>query len=126
LGSTSIVDNDKALLRSWELILTNEGYEALCFDNPALAYQHFSSGAHADVLITDYRMPEVNGDLLIRASRKNNFDIDVYVLISGHLDGMTDDERNNLSADFALKKPVDLQELLQLLHTLQRERKHHA
>lgn len=121
-----IVDNDKSLLRSWELILTNEGYKTICFDNPAFAYRHFLSGAHADILITDYRMPEVNGDQLIRASRKNNFDIDAYVLISGHLDGMTDDQQRNLSADFALKKPLDLQELLQLIHTLQGERKHHA
>ncbi len=61
-----IVDNDLALLRSLEIVLTAHGHHVTCFSDPATARLYVEQGPDIDVLIVDYVMGEMNGDELLK------------------------------------------------------------
>lgn len=82
-GRVLVVDDDPVVLRSCEKILKTEGYEVVTMSSPraglaALGQEHF------DALITDIKMPEMDGIELIRQVRTQPSSVHVgIILITG-------------------------------------------
>ena len=77
-----IVDDEKIVRDSTELLLTMQGYRVKLYDSAAgfLAVQPAAGCA-----LVDIRMPEMDGLALARAVRAKGWDMPV-ILISGHME----------------------------------------
>jgi DNA-binding NtrC family response regulator len=111
----TIVDNDKALLRSLRLLLAAQGHEVRCFHNPIEAEEAIGVSVRPDALIVDYLMPGLDGVTLLRQLRPRLEDGCAVVLISGHSDRLGSMELETLGRVRFLPKPLDFEELSDLL-----------
>ena len=69
-GKAFIVDDNKAM----SLLLSNilsKHFQVLAFSNALQAFAHIKNTEIPDILITDYRMPEVDGFEFIKNIRNN-------------------------------------------------------
>lgn len=71
---------------------------------------------HADIVITDIRMPEISGLALCKHLKEINPDIQI-ILISGYAEFSYAREALQLGAIGYCLKPIDTEELITLLHT---------
>ena len=111
----TIVDNDKALLRSLSLLLSSEGHEVVCFQDPLGAGAAVGVSVHPDVLIVDYLMPGLDGVALLQRLRPRLGGDCSVILISGHSDRLGGSELESLGPLRFLPKPLDFEELSGLL-----------
>ena len=74
-----LVDDDDLFRESLGLNLVDEGYEVTSFDNglEALAYLN---GGSADIMLLDWRMPELTGIDVLRQMRDAGISIPVIFL----------------------------------------------
>ena len=84
------VDDNAFGLSARKTILEELGYSVVAKSCPCLALECFS-GERFDMVITDFRMPRMDGTALIAELRKRRSDIPV-VLISGFVDTLGLDE----------------------------------
>src|SRR5574341_711101 len=55
-----LVDDDEDNLKIFTIILENEGYSIDAYGDPSVALSEYKPGRY-DLIILDYRMPEMNG-----------------------------------------------------------------
>jgi two-component system response regulator ChvI len=55
-----LVDDEKDVGRTYELILENYGFDVDCFTDPAIALEQFKPNLY-DLIILDIKMPDPNG-----------------------------------------------------------------
>ncbi len=102
-----VVDDEIQITELIELFLESAGRNAVIhsFNNPREARDYISTHP-LDVLITDYKMPEISGlellDAAPAASRK--------ILISGYVSEIAEDRLQKLNAIF-FEKPVPMRKL---------------
>jgi two-component system response regulator ChvI len=79
-GHVVLIDDDELFRESLEQNLRDSGYEVLTFDRgePALAY--FQDGKATDLVLLDWKMPEMNGIEVLRRLRQINTDMPVIFL----------------------------------------------
>jgi two-component system chemotaxis response regulator CheY len=65
------VDDSESIREIVNFTLENEGYDVLLSDNGKNALEHLN-GQEINLIITDLRMPEMNGIELIRAIRQQH------------------------------------------------------
>ncbi|MDN5846388.1 MAG: response regulator [Candidatus Nitrosocosmicus sp.] len=77
-----LVDDDKDILFTFKAIFQKEGYNVESFSNPLEALHHYSSKDpyFYDLIITDIRMPELNGIKLYSKIKILNPDAKVFFL----------------------------------------------
>lgn len=110
-----ITDNDTALLKSLEIVLSGEGHRVRTFSDPLEACQYLEGGDDLDVLILDYLMPAMTGtDLLNRVRAWWEIDFKV-IMISGHTDIIGLDHLEEMGVHHFLPKPLDLHQLCRLV-----------
>ena len=107
----TIVDNDKALLRSLAIVLSGEGHHVTCFDDPLAAASAIGDGVVPDVLIVDYIMPGLDGIALLERVRPRLPRHARVIMISGHTDRLAAAQLATLRLGGLLRKPLDLDEL---------------
>ena len=56
-----VVDDESTILKMMELVLANAGYSVTTAHGGHEALEVYGNGANFDLLITDYKMPEMNG-----------------------------------------------------------------
>lgn len=56
-----VVDDETCILKMMELALTNAGYDVTTANSPRSALDIYGTGANFDLVITDFKMPEMNG-----------------------------------------------------------------
>jgi DNA-binding NtrC family response regulator len=61
-----IVDDEQAMLENCERLLSREGYDCTCLAEP-LRFREVAAATEPDVIITDVRMPNVNGMTILAA-----------------------------------------------------------
>ncbi|QBG46098.1 response regulator [Verrucomicrobia bacterium S94] len=106
-----IIDNDTSILRSLELVLRADGHEVVTFSNPKEMLFHVIRKERVDVLLTDYSMPEMNGDELIcRLEKDPSFRCKI-ILMSAHTDLVNQIDSEALHIDRILAKPIDIHQL---------------
>jgi len=118
-----VVDDDADICVALEMILRYEGYEVWTAKSAKLALARMAheanQGGRADVVLTDVKMPEMDGLQLLEAIRELPEPPPV-IMISGHADVATAVEAvRNGAVDF-LEKPLDQNRVLVALRNAQR------
>jgi len=120
-----LVDDDPAMTRLLKAVIDNsfgDAFSVKTLTCPKKA-RAWIEQQRVDVLVTDLEMPEVNGLELLRCAKRWNAFTQVY-FITGHstLDSLTD--ALELGATDYLLKPLDKEELVELLgHAQRRQRR---
>lgn len=110
-----LVDDNKMGLSARKIVLEELGYRIVPFSNPLQALEQFVVQKF-DLVITDYRMPNMDGIELISHVRATQPLIPV-VLISGFVDTLGLDERST-GADAVIQKSNH--EVANLIRAVQR------
>jgi CheY-like chemotaxis protein len=120
-GTVLVVDDDRRITQMLALVLEGEGYLVQTAGNGEEALAQLA-GAAFDVVITDVRMPRMDGPALYRELRARHPGL-LHRLIFITGDDMNPDTRRFLAGVTApaLHKPFDMEEFLRLVH-LARER----
>jgi CheY-like chemotaxis protein len=100
-----IVDDDATLRKTFSLLLKGK-YRILAVGDAEEALAKLPR-AKADLLIADYRLPDVNGLELIRRLRASGFEGEA-MLISAHPDEIKLEEMSRLGISHFFVKPLDL------------------
>src|SRR5262249_59877069 len=79
-GRVLLVDDEPALVRLGYSVLTQLGYDVTAYTSSAEALAAFQADPHHfDLVITDYTMPQMTGDVLTRALRRLRADIPIIL-----------------------------------------------
>lgn len=108
-----LVDDEKAMRRSVEQWLTLSGFTVKAFDNGHTALCELSPGFDG-VIVSDVKMPKINGIDLMDAAHKIDPDIPV-ILITGHGAVEMAVEAMKKSAYDFLEKPFSPEKLLDIV-----------
>jgi len=77
-SSVLLIDDDKDVLTVLKRSLELKGMYTYGFANPILAVEHFrNNAANYDIVVTDIRMPDMNGFEVARAVREIRPDIKI-------------------------------------------------
>lgn len=77
-----VIDNEKGLCRMLEAILSDSGYRVSAFTEPVKAMEFFHPG-RCSMVITDVKMPEMDGLEVLKIIKKQDEDIPV-IMITGY------------------------------------------
>lgn len=110
-----LADDHKLGLAARKSLLQDQGYEIVTANDGEEAYEAFRSGRF-DLVITDYKMPGMNGVNLIAEIRKLAPEVPL-ILISGYADALGLDEEST-GADAVI--PKNANEVAHLLRTVSR------
>ncbi len=78
-GTILVVDDEEDMLENCTRILTKLGYEVITEQKPASALARVGRG-HLDLILTDLRMPEMDGLELLRAIRRVDVEVPVILM----------------------------------------------
>jgi len=104
------VDDNPELLSCFQAALQNVGYQTIAKEDSQAALSVFDEGAVVDLVITDYRMPGMDGLEFMAALRKRSLSIPVIMMTArGDMDIYI--KALNLGAYEFLNKPVSIKDL---------------
>ena len=111
------MDDDRALLRSMEIVLRAEGHEVVSFDDPVDAHFFLHHNPPVDVLIVDYLMPGFTGEELLRLARGETGGVRAgkVIMITGHSEFARGLDMAALGVNELLVKPLDLDRLCEVV-----------
>ena len=110
-GRLLLVDDEPALVRLGYSVLTQLGYDVAAYTSSAEALAAFQAAPHHfDLVITDYTMPQMTGDVLTRALRRLRSDIPI-ILETGFSHTIDAEQAAALGIDAFLLKPWTVREL---------------
>lgn len=121
-GSVLVVDDEIVVQKSCSRILTPHGFQVKTTASPKEALKMLESSAY-DVLITDMKMPEMDGIELIRQARKTSPDTNI-ILITGYPSQESLREALSLRIVDYLPKPFSPSLLLEVTENAVRLRRH--
>ncbi len=101
-----VVDDEDALRRAMQRILERAGYEVVTAANGREATRWLEDISTLDAIVSDLRMPEMNGLELLRAVRSHDLDLPV-LLVTAAPDVASAIEAINFGAYKYIQKPVD-------------------
>jgi CheY-like chemotaxis protein len=105
-----LIDDDQTLLEMTTMILERAGAQVKSFDDPVKAIRSFKKG-DADILITDFQMPKMNGMEVLSIINEINDSPIISIAISGS------DELKSKTHGFSaiIRKPFEAQTLIEIL-----------
>lgn len=110
------VDDEVALARLGQAIVTQLGHEAVVCNSGVTALELFRQEPQRfDLVITDQTMPQMTGLALIQALRQIRTDVPV-ILCTGFSRTLSPETVQHLGIDLVLRKPIDKQDLTQAIH----------
>lgn len=116
-----VVEDDKAVARVIALMLGGPAAKIAMAANGWEALIKIGATARPfDVVITDHRMPRMNGLRLVERLRKKNFAGKILVL-SAHLTEEDIRAYEELNVDMMMTKPFDFDELQRVMAVLNRK-----
>jgi len=107
-----IVDDNAALAENIAELLELEGHETRVANTASEGLAHATSW-NQDVVITDYRLPDISGAELLRRIKRLGLVVHA-VVISAYTDETTIEDARSAGASF-VPKPVDFSTLGKLL-----------
>lgn len=66
----AVVDDDELFRESLEQNLRDSGFDVVCLESGSKALEYFDGGGNAELLILDWKMPEMNGIEVLRTLRE--------------------------------------------------------
>ena len=109
MGTIVCVDDDSAVLETFRRVLDREGHRVIPVTNAPAALTVLQRGG-VDLVISDFRMPEMSGLEFLSEVRGAGFDLPV-IMVTGH--GTIEHAVSAMKAGATdyLTKPVDVEEL---------------
>lgn len=120
----AVVDDEADILSVYEDLLKDD-YQVLPFLSPKLLLESLKNKTKIDLLITDLKMPSMDGLEMIRQSQQLGYRFP-FLLLSGHLDKEKALEAVELGAFRILEKPTDLEVLSEAIDQLLVEHEIHS
>lgn len=74
-----LIDDEEGLCRMLEAVLGDEGYEVRAYNRPVAAVEAFNAGRY-DLVVTDIKMPEMNGIEVLQKIKEKDPAIPVIVI----------------------------------------------
>ncbi|MFZ0449625.1 MAG: response regulator [Desulfatiglandaceae bacterium] len=107
-----IVDDEPEILENLETILSDEGYEVVKASSGNEALANFEAGSFG-LVITDMKMPGLNGLEVLRRLKQIDKDVEV-ILLTGHgtMENAIQALRDDGAYDYLRKPLEDIEELL--------------
>jgi CheY-like chemotaxis protein len=120
LKSTSIliVDDEQELATLYRQYLTGMGFDAaVSFTDPLMAFEHYRQCADKySIVITDLRMPGMNGIELANKIRELNSTVKIFLITAFDIADIQDSESyKQAKIDKIVQKPLKLASLKKLL-----------
>jgi DNA-binding NtrC family response regulator len=104
----AIVDDEVDLANLFVDVLNSEGFEAIAFSDPLSAMGHLNSHHHDfSMVITDWRMPSMNGLELAKLVQQMDKEIKIVVMSAFELDN----QLKEINKEDYLRKPSLLNRL---------------
>ncbi len=110
MSTVLVVDDEQGIRESLNILLTSDGHEVVLVENGQLALEYLKN-ATVDVVLTDIRMPEINGLTLLKTIRnewKNQIPV-IILTAYGAIPSAVDAVKEG-AADF-ITKPFDIERL---------------
>ncbi|MBU1209026.1 MAG: sigma-54 dependent transcriptional regulator [Proteobacteria bacterium] len=114
-----IVDDEKVQREMLAGFLVKQGYGAMTAEDGPRALEKFKSGTF-DLVLTDYRMPAMEGIQLLKEIKRLNPEAVVVIMTAYGTVGTAVTAMKEGAYDY-LTKPIDLDELLLLIQRVERE-----
>lgn len=111
-----IVDDEVDFTTDFAEVLGIFGYQAFTAGNGKNAL-NIIERQKPDIVLCDYRLPDMDGDKILEKSRLNYPEIK-FVMITGYYDEAVDKRLRDLGADEILLKPIALADIEKLLARL--------
>ncbi|MCP3428106.1 sigma 54-interacting transcriptional regulator [Opacimonas viscosa] len=111
-----LVDDDTSLLRLMTIRLEQSGHEVLATNHPVQALQHIQQG-YFDVVLSDLRMPEIDGLRLFERIRETKANLPVIIMTAnGTIKNAIEATQKGVLG--FIEKPINHEELTQLLNKI--------
>ena len=121
-GAILICEDDAENLRSLTRALEKVGYEVRGFQNPKEGVAHFLSHDSVDLVLTDLRMPGMDGMDVLKTVKEAEPSVPVLLITAfGSVESAV--QAMKVGADDYLAKPVDLYELRRRVQALIEKRR---
>lgn len=101
-----VVDDDEDLREILSVVLSSSGFNVLTAENGIEGMAVFKEHK-VDAVISDVRMPKMDGVELLKNVRASNKDVPIFFLVTGFAD-ISESEAKNLGANGFLPKPYDI------------------
>ncbi len=118
--SILIVDDEQEIRESLSEVLTDEGFLAYSAENGKIALEMIEE-QHFDIIISDIKMPELDGITLLKQVAELAPDTFVILVTSYGSTESAIDAMHNGAIDYILK-PIDFEELILRLQNLEKHR----
>ncbi len=106
----AIIDDEADLVDLFQEILESDGFKVRAFTDPIQAYNHIQKNPNDyDLILSDYRMPVMNGNELCTKLMRINSEVKV-ILMSAY-ENIEDD----ISKFKFMRKPITIANLLQIV-----------
>jgi len=111
-----LIDDQMPILTSLKEALEPGGYECVLFDQPQTALIRFDN-EHYDVVITDLKMPKIDGIEVLKHVQKSKPGTPVIIL-TGYADTENAIQAVNYGAYAFYQKPIKIHEFIKVLNEL--------
>jgi CheY-like chemotaxis protein len=115
--SVLVVDDDLSVLDCYKKLLSRAGYRTMTENDPRRVLASGRDMGEVDLLLIDYKMPEMDGLTLLAELRRREFRARC-ILISAFLNDGVRQQAKHLGVDQILEKPVDVGSLRDALAEL--------
>lgn len=110
-----IVDDDRDIRETLKELVEQEGFAAICAENGEDALAELRNGGVLPcVILLDLTMPVMDG-FAFRAAQLADPALAAVPVVVMTADGNLEDKRKRIGAEHALKKPMEVDELLGVL-----------
>lgn len=117
IRSIMVVDDEIELAALFKAFLNKEGYNTISFVDPVLALEYFKETSEKHpLIITDLRMPSLNGLELAKKIRELNTNIKIFLMTAFETRDLEDHENFKMARiDRLIQKPVRFSELREMI-----------
>ncbi len=99
-----LIDDEPSVLLALKLLLGALGFQVKEFSKPREAVTYLQGGGEADYILSDLRMPELDGIGVLQETRKSRPELP-FILISGHATAEDIQRARSLGAAGFIGKP---------------------
>ncbi len=105
-----VIDDDEISLAIVKKVLSETGFEVETFESSVEAWEQYEPEGY-DLILSDYFMPDMNGDELLKKVRKHD-DVTPFVFLTSNTDVKIAIELVKSGADDHIVKPIVAEELV--------------
>jgi CheY-like chemotaxis protein len=114
-----LVDDDRDILFTFKSILAAEGFKVEAFADPNEALSRFTQAdpSYYNLVITDIRMPKINGFQLYQKLKQIKGDIRVLFMTAFEVPGNLLDSMPNINESDIIRKPIEEERFIDKIKT---------